>query len=153
MLQQIEGSQAVAQTIAYCRPEVICAYPISPQTHIVEKLSQIVKKGELGSSQFINVESEFAAMSVCIGASAAGARTYTATASQGLLYMAEPVYNVYTGELGGTVTPTAAQLGLEPPRFCAECGRRMVVQVRPDGWRARCSRHGEVDSADIEAQR
>ncbi|OMC43684.1 hypothetical protein A5745_17575 [Mycobacterium sp. IS-2888] len=63
------------------------------------------------------------------------------------------VYNVYTGELGGTVSPTAAQLGLEPPRFCAECGRRMVVQVRPDGWRARCSRHGAVDSADLEAQR
>lgn len=63
------------------------------------------------------------------------------------------VYNVYTGELGGTAVPTAAQLGLEPPRFCAECGRRMVVQVRPDGWRARCSRHGEVDSVDLEVQR
>ena len=63
------------------------------------------------------------------------------------------VYNVYTGELAGTPTPTAAQLGLEPPRFCAECGRRMVVQVRPDGWWAQCSRHGLVDSADIEAQR
>jgi hypothetical protein len=63
------------------------------------------------------------------------------------------VYNVYTGELGGTSVPTAAQLGLEPPRFCAACGRRMVVQVRPDGWRARCSRHGEVDSGDLETQR
>ena len=67
------------------------------------------------------------------------------------------VYNVYTGaytgDLGGTAVPTAAQLGLEPPRFCAECGRRMVVQVRPDGWRARCSRHGEVDSVDLETQR
>ena len=49
------------------------------------------------------------------------------------------VYNVYTGELAGTTAPTepiGARLGLEPPRFCAECGRRMVVQVRPDGWRA-----------------
>ncbi|ORA80458.1 hypothetical protein K3U93_10975 [Mycobacterium malmoense] len=63
------------------------------------------------------------------------------------------VYNVYTGELGGTTVPTAARLGLEPPRFCAACGRRMVVQVRPDGWRARCSRHGQVDSVDLEAQR
>ena len=63
------------------------------------------------------------------------------------------VYNVYTGELGGTAMPTAAKLGLEPPRFCAECGRRMGVQVRPDGWRAQCSRHGHVDSADMEAQR
>ncbi|BBZ44458.1 biotin synthase auxiliary protein BsaP [Mycobacterium parmense] len=67
------------------------------------------------------------------------------------------VYNVYTGESLGTsaggAVPAAARLGLEPPRFCAECGRRMVVQVRPDGWRARCSRHGQVDSADLEAQR
>jgi hypothetical protein len=68
------------------------------------------------------------------------------------------VYNVYTGALcrddpaAGTV-PTAARLGLEPPRFCAECGRRMVVQVRPDGWWAKCSRHGLVDSADLEARR
>ncbi|HEX7429705.1 MAG TPA: hypothetical protein VF328_23005 [Mycobacterium sp.] len=49
--------------------------------------------------------------------------------------------------------PTAAQLGLEPPRFCAECGRRMVVQVRPDGWSAKCSRHGEQDSKDLEDKR
>ncbi len=63
------------------------------------------------------------------------------------------VYNVYTGERGTTHTPAAAQLGLEPPRFCARCGRRMVVQVRPDGWRAHCSRHGQLDSADAEAQR
>jgi hypothetical protein len=63
------------------------------------------------------------------------------------------VYNVYTGERGGSTAPTAAQLGLEPPRFCAACGRRMVVQVRPDGWWARCSRHGLVDSADLETER
>ncbi|RFD27287.1 hypothetical protein MUBE_01480 [Mycobacterium uberis] len=63
------------------------------------------------------------------------------------------VYNVYTGELAGAPTPTTAQLGLEPPRFCAECGRRMVVQVRPDGWRATCSRHGQVDSTDMEVLR
>jgi hypothetical protein len=63
------------------------------------------------------------------------------------------VYNVYTGQPAGTATPTAAQLGLEPPRFCAACGRRMVVQVRPDGWHAQCSRHGQVDSAEMEAQR
>ena len=63
------------------------------------------------------------------------------------------VYDVYTGDPAGAPVPTAARLGLEPPRFCAECGRRMVVQVRPDGWWAKCSRHGRVDSADLEAQR
>ncbi len=93
MLKQIEGSRAVAEAVALCRPEVICAYPITPQTHIVEALSEMVRSGALKSCEFINVESEFAALSVAIGASAAGARAYTATASQGLLYMAEAVYN------------------------------------------------------------
>jgi pyruvate ferredoxin oxidoreductase alpha subunit len=93
MLKQIEGSHAMAEAIALCRPEVICAYPITPQTHIVEGLGELVKNGSLTNCEFINVESEFAALSVAIGASAAGARSYTATASQGLLYMAEAVYN------------------------------------------------------------
>ena len=93
MLKQMEGSQAVAEAIALCRPEVICAYPITPQTHIVEGLASIVKSGKLSPCEYINVESEFAAMSVAIGASACGARAYTATASQGILYMAEAVYN------------------------------------------------------------
>ncbi|QLP96671.1 MAG: pyruvate ferredoxin oxidoreductase [Rhodoblastus sp.] len=92
MLKQIEGSHAMAETIALCRPEVICAYPITPQTHIVEGLGELVKDGHLVDCEFINVESEFAALSVAIGASAAGARA-TATASQGLLFMAEAVYN------------------------------------------------------------
>ena len=93
MLKQTEGSHAVAEAVALCRPDVICAYPISPQTHIVEGLGEMVKAGEVNNCEFINVESEFAAMSVAIGASAAGARSYTATASQGLLFMAEAVYN------------------------------------------------------------
>lgn len=93
MLKQVEGSYAIAEAIGLCRPEVICAYPITPQTHIVEHLSEIVRSGALGTCQYVNVESEFAAMSVAIGASAAGARAYTATSSQGLLFMAEAVYN------------------------------------------------------------
>ncbi|HLJ21675.1 MAG TPA: transketolase C-terminal domain-containing protein [Stellaceae bacterium] len=93
MLKQIEGSRAMAQAIGMCRPEVVCAYPITPQTHIVEGLGEMVRTGELQNCEFINVESEFGALSVAIGASAAGARAYTATASQGLLFMAEAVYN------------------------------------------------------------
>jgi pyruvate ferredoxin oxidoreductase alpha subunit len=93
MLQQIEGSHGVAMAVAMCRPEVICAYPITPQTHIVEDLGAMVKSGRLQRCEFINVESEFAALSVAIGSCAAGARSYTATASQGLLFMAEAVYN------------------------------------------------------------
>jgi len=93
MLKQTEGSVAVAEAVGLCRPEVVCAYPITPQTHIVEGVGALVKAGKLENCEFINVESEFAALSVAIGASAAGARAYTATASQGLLYMAEAVYN------------------------------------------------------------
>ena len=93
MLKQIEGSRAVAEAVALCRPEVICAYPITPQTHIVEGLSALVRSGGIDGCKYINVESEFAALSVAIGSSASGARSYTATSSQGLLYMAEAVYS------------------------------------------------------------
>lgn len=113
MLRQVEGSKAVAETVAACRPQVICAYPISPQTHIVEGLSQLVKNGSLEGCEFINVESEFAAMSVAIGASATGARTYTATASQGLLYMVEAVYNA--SGLGLPIVMTVANRAIGAP--------------------------------------
>lgn len=113
MLKQTEGSKAVAEAIALCRPEVICAYPISPQTHIVEALGEMVKSGELTPCEFINVESEFAAMSVAIGASAAGARSYTATASQGLLFMAEAVYNA--SGLGLPIVMTVANRAIGAP--------------------------------------
>jgi pyruvate ferredoxin oxidoreductase alpha subunit len=111
--RQMEGSQAVAETVALCRPEVICAYPISPQTHIVEGLSAIVKSGHLTGCEFVNVESEFAAMSVAIGASATGARAYTATASQGLLYMTEALYNA--AGLGLPIVMTVANRAIGAP--------------------------------------
>ncbi len=113
MLKQIEGSRAVAEAVALCRPEVICAYPISPQTHIVEGLGELVAAGAVGRCQFINVESEFAAMSVAIGASAAGARAYTATASQGLLYMAEALFNA--SGLGLPIVMTVANRAIGAP--------------------------------------
>ncbi len=113
MLRQVEGSAAVAETIACCRPEVVCAYPISPQTHIVEGISDLVRAGELEHCEYMTVESEFAAMSVCIGASAAGARTYTATASQGLLFMAEALYNA--AGLGLPIVMTVANRALGAP--------------------------------------
>ena len=113
MLKQLEGSRAVAEAVALCRPEVICAYPISPQTHIVEALGEIVASGELAPCEFINVESEFAAMSVAIGASAAGARAYTATASQGLLYMAEALFNA--SGLGLPIVMTVANRAIGAP--------------------------------------
>lgn len=113
MLKQIEGSQAVALGVALCRPEVICAYPISPQTHIVESLGNSVRQGKINPCEFINVESEFAAMSTSIGASVAGARAYTATASQGLLFMVEAIYNA--AGLGLPIVMTVANRAIGAP--------------------------------------
>jgi pyruvate ferredoxin oxidoreductase alpha subunit len=113
MLKQTEGSHAVAEAVGLCRPEVICAYPISPQTHIVEGLGEMVKAGEITDCEFINVESEFAAMSVAIGSSATGARTYTATASQGILFMCEAVYNA--SGLGLPIVMTVANRAIGAP--------------------------------------
>jgi pyruvate ferredoxin oxidoreductase alpha subunit len=89
----LEGAMAVAHAVARCRPDVVAAYPITPQTHISEELSTIVADGEL-DAEFVKVESEFGAASVVLGASAAGARTYTATSSQGLMLMAEVLWNM-----------------------------------------------------------
>ncbi|HEU5264211.1 MAG TPA: transketolase C-terminal domain-containing protein [Gaiellaceae bacterium] len=113
MRSQIEGSLAVARAVASCRPEVVSAYPISPQTHIVEGLSDLVRTGELEPCEYLMVESEFAAMSAAIGASAAGARAYTATASQGLLYMAEALYNA--SGLGLPIVMTVANRAIGAP--------------------------------------
>jgi pyruvate ferredoxin oxidoreductase alpha subunit len=113
MPSQVEGSLAVATGVALCRPEVISAYPISPQTHIVEALSDFVRTEKLAPCRYVNVESEFAAMSVAIGASATGARTYTATASQGLLYMAEALFNA--SGLGLPIVMTVANRAIGAP--------------------------------------
>jgi pyruvate ferredoxin oxidoreductase alpha subunit len=113
MLKQIEGSMGVALGVSLCRPEVICAYPISPQTHIVENLGTLTRQGKIEHCEYINVESEFAAMSTAIGASVAGARAYTATASQGLLYMTEAIYNA--AGLGLPIVMTVANRAIGAP--------------------------------------
>lgn len=84
----LSGNEAFAYGIRLARPQVISAYPITPQTIVVEKLSEMVEDGSL-KSEFIHVESEHSALSCAIGASSVGARAFTATSSQGLLYMAE----------------------------------------------------------------
>jgi pyruvate ferredoxin oxidoreductase alpha subunit len=113
MLQQIDGSVAVADAVALCRPELISCYPITPQTHIVEHLSTVVKEGRLPRAQFLMVDSEFASLSACIGAAATGARTYTATSSQGLLFMMEAVYNA--SGLGLPIVMTLANRAIGAP--------------------------------------
>jgi pyruvate ferredoxin oxidoreductase alpha subunit len=87
----VEGSMAVAEAVKLCEPGVIAVYPITPQTHIAEDLTQIVANGEL-DAEVINVESEHSAMAACIGAVATGVRAYTCTSSQGLAFMHELLF-------------------------------------------------------------
>ncbi|MBO7473088.1 MAG: pyruvate ferredoxin oxidoreductase [Ruminococcus sp.] len=87
----LSGNEAFAEGIRLARPQVISAYPITPQTIVVERLSEMVEDGSL-TAEYVHVESEHSALSCAIGASAAGARAFTATSSQGLLYMAECLY-------------------------------------------------------------
>jgi len=90
-IRVVEGSEAVALAIKACRPQVLSSYPISPQTHIVERLAKMVADGDL-EAEYIRVESEFSAASAISGSSAAGSRSYTASSSQGLLLMTEVLY-------------------------------------------------------------
>jgi pyruvate ferredoxin oxidoreductase alpha subunit len=131
VLSQLEGSRAVAAAVACCRPQVVCAYPITPQTHIVEGIGAMVKSRQLKHCRFINVESEFAAMSVAIGASATGARAYTATASQGLLFMIEAVYNA--AGLGLPVVMTLANRAIGAPINIWN-DHSDAMAVRDSGW-------------------
>jgi pyruvate ferredoxin oxidoreductase alpha subunit len=131
MLRQLEGSQAVARAVTLCRPQVIAAYPISPQTHIVESLSDRVRTGELEGCEYLMVESEFGAMSACIGASGAGARTYTATSSQGLLFMAEALFNA--SGLGLPIVMTVANRAIGAPINIWN-DHSDAMSMRDSGW-------------------
>jgi pyruvate ferredoxin oxidoreductase alpha subunit len=130
MLKQIEGSHAVAHVVAQCRPNVISAYPITPQTHIVEGLADIVGAGQL-DAEFINVESEFSAASVVLGASAAGARAYTATSSQGLLLMSEVIYCIAGMRL--PIVMTCANRAISAPLSIWN-DHQDSMAVRDAGW-------------------
>jgi pyruvate ferredoxin oxidoreductase alpha subunit len=130
MKELLEGSMAVAEIVKLCKPAVVSAYPITPQTHIVEELAQIVANGEL-NAQFVNVESEHSAASVVLGAVASGVRAYTATSSQGLFYMAEVVYNIAGMRLPVIMT-TAARAISAPINIWND--HQDVVSLRDSGW-------------------
>lgn len=131
MLHQLEGSQAIARAVALSRPKIVCAYPITPQTHIVEELGELVRSGDLKNCEYINVESEMAALSLTIGSQAAGARSYTATSSQGLLYMIEAVYNASGLELPIVMTLGNRAIG-SPINIWNDHSDAM--SVRDAGW-------------------
>ena len=89
----LQGFRAIGEAAALCRPQVVSAYPITPQTGIIEELALMVADGSL-QAEYVNVESEHSAASVVLGASATGVRVYSATTSQGLLLMTEVLYNI-----------------------------------------------------------
>lgn len=111
-MRVMEGSEAIAEAVRLARPGVVSAYPITPQTHIVEALAKAAADGSL-DAEFLTVESEHSAASAVLGASAAGVRTFTATSSQGLLYMAEVVFNIAGMRL--PVVMTVANRALSGP--------------------------------------
>jgi pyruvate ferredoxin oxidoreductase alpha subunit len=130
MREFIEGSLAVAKAVKLCKPGVISAYPITPQTHIVEELATMVANGEL-NSQFINVESEHSAASLVLGAVATGVRAFTATSSQGLLYMAEVIFNI-AGMRLPLVLACANRAVSAPINIWND--QQDVMTVRDSGW-------------------
>ena len=130
MKEFLEGSIAVARAIKLCKPGVISAYPITPQTHMVEELAQMVADGEL-EAQFVNVESEHSAASVVLGAVATGVRVYTATSSQGLLYMAEVLFNIAGLRL--PVILTCANRAISAPINIWN-DQQDSVSMRDTGW-------------------
>jgi len=126
----LEGSAAVAEAVRLCGPHVVAAYPITPQTHIVENIAQMVADGRI-ACEFTNVESEFAAASVVLGASAAGARAYTASSSQGILLMTEVLYNISGMRL--PVVLTCVNRAISAPLNIWN-DQQDSVSVRDAGW-------------------
>ncbi|MBU2103273.1 MAG: pyruvate ferredoxin oxidoreductase [Candidatus Omnitrophica bacterium] len=130
MKQFIEGSFAVAEAVKLCKPAVISAYPITPQTHIVERLADFAANGEI-PAQFINVESEHSAASLVLGASATGARVFTATSSQGLIYMSEVLFNIAGMRL--PIVMVNANRALSAPINIWN-DQQDAISVRDAGW-------------------
>ncbi len=130
MRQILEGSQAIAQTINNIKPAVISAYPITPQTHIVEDLAKLKADGK-ANYEYIRAESEFAAASIVAGASATGVRVYTATSSQGLLLMTEVLFNIAGMRL--PVVLTCANRGVSAP-ITIWNDHQDAMTIRDAGW-------------------
>jgi len=130
MLEFMEGSHAVAEIVKRCRPQVVAAYPITPQTHIVEDLAKMVADCEL-DAEYITVESEFSALSACLGASAAGSRVYSATTSQGLALMFEVCFNV--AGMRQPIVMTIANRSLGAPLSIWN-DQQDSISLRDSGW-------------------
>lgn len=150
MRQALEGSQAIARAVALCRPQVIAAYPITPQTHIVENIAKLVADGTL-SCEFVSVESEFSAASVVLGAAVAGSRTYTASASQGILLMSEVLFNIAGSRV--PIVMTCANRAVGAPLSIWN-DQQDSMAVRDAGWiQLYCADNQEAVDTTIQAYR
>ncbi|MCA8908121.1 MAG: hypothetical protein KDA49_03415 [Rhodospirillaceae bacterium] len=150
MLEALEGSMAIAKAVTRCRPEVVAAYPITPQTHIVENISKLVADGQL-KTELVSVESEFSAASVVLGAAAAGARAYTASSSQGILLMAEVLFNISGMRIPMVLTCANRAIGA-PINIWNDQSDSMAV--RDSGWiQLYCADNQEAVDTTIQAYR
>jgi pyruvate ferredoxin oxidoreductase alpha subunit len=130
MMEITEGSHAVAEAVRLCRPQVVSAYPITPQTHIVEALADMVANCTL-DAEYITVENELSALSACVGASAAGSRVYSATTSQGLALMFEVCFNAAGMRL--PIVMTIANRALGAPLSIWN-DQQDSISLRDSGW-------------------
>ncbi len=135
----MEVSIAAAETVGLCDVDVVAAYPITPQTHIVEHLSELVADGHL-DAEFIPVESEHSAMSTCVGAAAAGARTFTSTSSQGYALMLEICY--IASSLRLPIVMAVANRSLSGPISIWNDHSDMMM-ARDTGWIQTVARNGQ----------
>ncbi|MEW6222540.1 MAG: pyruvate synthase subunit PorA [Candidatus Hadarchaeota archaeon] len=148
MKQLLDGNEAAAIAAKLAKVKVISAYPITPQTVVVEKLSEFVASGDL-EAEFIKVESEHSAMSACIGAAATGVRTFTATSSQGLMLMSEMLF-VASG-LRLPIVMTNANRSLSAP-LSIWCDQQDSMAVRDAGWiQLYCEDNQEIIDTTIQA--
>ena len=124
------GNQAVAEAVRLARTEVIAAYPITPQTVIVEKLAEMVDNGLL-DAEFIRVESEHSALAAVYGSAVAGKRSFTATSSHGLLYMYEMVWWVANARVPLVMTVVTRTIG---PPWNIHTDHTDLLTMRDSGW-------------------
>lgn len=129
-IKVLTGNYAAAEAAALCRLDLIAAYPITPQSSVVEHLSEMVHNGVL-DSDLVQVESEHSAMSVVQGAAAAGARTFTATSAQGLALMYEPYYRMSTMRLPMVMAIATREMS-SPETIWS--GQQDAISVRDAGW-------------------
>jgi phenylglyoxylate dehydrogenase alpha subunit len=149
-IKVLSGNQAAAEAVVLCQPDVVCAYPITPQSEVVEELSRFHAQGDL-QTEFVDVEGEHSALSVLIGAASSGGRTFSATSSHGMLFMFEPY--IYAASLRLPIVMAHICRELAAPNTVL-CSQQDIMVVRDAGWiQIHCSSCQEILDSIIMAYR